>query len=189
MYPDTPKSSPSVLQEELHGKRVLIVGYGSIGRSIEERLAPFGVDILRVARTARDGVESISRLLDLLPFADIIVLIVPLTPETTGMIGHRELAAMKQGALLVNAARGSIVQTDALIAALESRRIRAVVDVTDPEPLPQDHPLWSAPNLFITPHVAASSDQFLPRAIDFVSGQIARYINGEPLLNIVTGDY
>jgi len=189
MYPDAPPSLPPVLQEELSGKRVMIVGYGSIGRSIEERLLPFGVDIIRVARTGRDDVESISRLLDLLPLADIVVLIVPLTPETTGMIGERELAAMKQGALLVNAARGPVVRTDALLAALESRRIRAVVDVTDPEPLPQGHPLWTAPNLFITPHVAASSNMFLPRAIDFAAGQIARYIKGEPLVNIVTGHY
>ena len=189
MYPDAPKSLPPVLQEELHGKRVMIVGYGSIGRSIEERLAPFGVEIVRLARGPRDGVEGISRLLELLPAADIVVLIVPLTPETTGMIGEPELAAMKQGALLVNAARGPVVNTDALLAALESRRIRAVVDVTDPEPLPQGHPLWTAPNLFITPHVAASSSMFLPRAIDFAAGQIARYLKGEPLLNIVTGHY
>lgn len=189
MYPDAPKSLPPVLQEELHGKRVMIVGYGSIGRSIEERLAPFGVEIVRLARTPRDGVEGIPRLLELLPAADIVVLIVPLTPETTGMIGEPEFAAMKQGALLVNAARGPVVKTDALLAALESRRIRAVVDVTDPEPLPQGHPLWTAPNLFITPHVAASSNMFLPRAIDFAAGQIARYLKGEPLLNIVTGHY
>ena len=189
LHPDAPKSLPPVLQEELYGKRVMIVGYGSIGRSIEERLLPFGVDILRVARSPRDGVESISRLLDLLPAADIVVLIVPLTPETTGMIGERELAVMKQGALLVNAARGPVVQTDALLAALERRRIRAVVDVTDPEPLPARHPLWSAPNLFITPHVAASSAMFLPRAIEFAAGQISRYLQGEPLLNVVTGHY
>jgi phosphoglycerate dehydrogenase-like enzyme len=189
MYPDAPKSLPPVLQEELHGKCVMIVGYGSIGRSIEERLAPFGVEIVRVARNPRDGVEGISRLLELLPTADIVVLIVPLTPETTGMVGEAELATMKQGALLVNAARGPVVKSDALLAALESRRIRAVVDVTDPEPLPLGHPLWSAPNLFITPHVAASSNMFLPRAIDFAAGQIARYLKGDPLLNIVTGHY
>lgn len=189
MYPDAPKSLPPVLQEELFGKRVMIVGYGSIGRSIEERLAPFGVDIIRLARSARDHVESIDRLPDLLPSADIVVLIVPLTPETTGMIGERELSLMKQGALLVNAARGPVVKTDALLAALEGHRIRAVVDVTDPEPLPPGHPLWTAPNLFITPHVAASSNMFLPRAMDFAAGQIARYLKGEPLLNIVTGHY
>jgi len=189
LFPDTPASLPPVLQEELYGKRVMIVGYGSIGRSIEERLLPFGVDIVRVARTGRDGVEGIARLLNLLPAADVVVLIVPLTPETTGLIGERELAAMKQGALLINAARGSVVRTDPLLAALRAGHIRAVLDVTDPEPLPHDHPLWTAPNVFITPHVAASSGPFLPRAIDFVAAQISRYVKGEPLVNVVTGHY
>ncbi len=183
------KFLPPVLQEELFGKRVMIVGYGSIGRSIEERLTPFGVEIVRVARSARDGVESVDRLLDLLPDADVIVLIVPLTSETTGMIGERELTQMKQGALLINAARGPVVNTEALLAALEVGRIRAVLDVTDPEPLPEEHPLWKAPNLFITPHVAASSPMFLPRAIEFTAEQIGRYVKGEPLKNVVVGGY
>jgi phosphoglycerate dehydrogenase-like enzyme len=178
-----------VLQEELYGKRVLIVGYGSIGKSIEERLRPFEVEIVRVARSARDGVESIDRLPELLPQADIVVLIVPLTEETTGMIGAKELALMKQGALLVNAARGPVVQTDALLDALQSGRIRAAIDVTDPEPLPKGHPLWSAPNLLITPHVAGSSPRFVERAVTFAAAQVERYIKGEPLLNIVYGAY
>jgi phosphoglycerate dehydrogenase-like enzyme len=189
MFPSSSGSTSQVLQEELYGKRVMIVGYGSIGQSIEERLAPFGVQTVRVARRARDGVESVDRLLDLLPSADIVVLIVPLTPETTGMIGEKELAAMKQGALLVNAARGPVVKTEALLAALECRRIRAVVDVTDPEPLPENHPLWKAPNLFITPHVAATTPEFLPRAIAFIAGQLERYLKNEPLRNVVTGHY
>lgn len=180
---------PPVLQEELYGKRVMIVGYGSIGRSIEERLLPFGVDIVRVARSARPGVEPAERLLDLLPTADIIVLIVPQTPETRGMIGEREFAQMKQGALLVNAARGPVVQAPALLTALEKGRIRAALDVTDPEPLIADHPLWSAPNVFITPHVAASSPMLLPRAIAFAVEQVARYLKGEPLQNVVTESY
>ncbi|HEX3473056.1 MAG TPA: 2-hydroxyacid dehydrogenase [Silvibacterium sp.] len=189
MHRAEPKFSPPVLQEELFGKRVMIVGHGSIGRSIEELLTPFGVEIVRVARSARDGVENVDRLLDLLPDADVVVLIVPLTPETTGMIGERELARMKQGALLINAARGPVVNTDALLAALESGRIRAVLDVTDPEPLPEEHPLWKAPNLFITPHVAASSPMFLPRAMQFVAEQVGRYVKGEPLRNVVAGSY
>jgi phosphoglycerate dehydrogenase-like enzyme len=180
---------PPVLQEELYGKRVLIVGYGSIGRSIEERLRPFGVEITCVARTARPGVEPVSRLLDLLPSADIIVLIVPQTPETSGMFSEREFSLMKQGALLVNAARGPVVDTLALLDALNRKHIRAALDVTDPEPLPPDHPLWSAPNVFITPHVAASSPMLLSRAISFAAQQVARYIKGEPLENIVTGNY
>ena len=189
MFPDTPNSVPISLQEELYGKRVLIVGYGSIGASIEERLMPFGIEIARVARRARDGVSSIDSLLELLPAADIIVLIVPLTPETTGMIAEREFDAMKQGALLVNAARGPVVKTDALLATLQSGRIRAVLDVTDPEPLPHDHPLWKAPNVFITPHIGGTTPAFVPRALDFVSTQIERYMKGEPLVNIVTGHY
>ena len=123
------KFLPPVLQEELFGKRVMIVGYGSIGRSIEERLTPFGVEIIRVARRARAGARTlrVSTACSICcPDADVVVLIVPLTPETTGMIGERELAQMKQGALLVNAARGPVVKTDALLAALEAGRIRAV---------------------------------------------------------------
>jgi len=178
-----------VLQEELYGKRVMIVGYGSIGRSIEERLLAFGAEIVRVARQAREGVECVDRLLDLLPDADIVVLIVPLTEETTGMIGARELEKMKQGALLVNAARGPVVQTDALVAALQSGRIRAAVDVTDPEPLPKDHPLWSAPNLLITPHIAGSSPRSMERAIGFAAEQVERYLRGDELQNVVTGSY
>lgn len=180
---------PPVLQEELCGKQALIIGYGSIGRSIEERLVPFGVDIVRVARSARPGVEPVSRFLDLLPSADIIILIVPLTPETTGLIGARELDRMKQGALLVNAARGPVVDTNALLAALNNKKIRAALDVTDPEPLPADHPLWSAPNAFITPHVAASSPAMMQRAIAFAAQQVERYLAGQPLHNIVTGAY
>lgn len=182
-------SNPPVLQEELYGKRVLIVGYGSIGRSIEERLLPFGVTITRVARTEREGIAPVARLAELLPDADIVVLIVPQTEETRGMMGAKELSLMKRGALLVNAARGPVVDTDALITALESRRIRAALDVTDPEPLPAGHPLWTAPNVFITPHVAASSPMLLRRAITFAAQQAERYSRGEPLLNVVTGSY
>jgi phosphoglycerate dehydrogenase-like enzyme len=185
----TRENFPPVLQEELYGKRVMIVGYGSIGRSIEERLLAFGVDIVRVARRAHTGVEPVARLLDLLPTADIVVLIVPATPETTGMIGERELARLKPGALLVNASRGAVVDTQALLRALENGGLRAAIDVTDPEPLPEDHALWFAPNLIITPHVAASSPMFIPRAIAFAAGQVARYARGEPLQNIVTGSY
>lgn len=182
-------TSFKVLQEELYGKRVMIVGYGSIGKSIEERLLAFGAEIVRVARQAREGVESIDRLLELLPQVDVVVLIVPLTEETTGMIGAKELAKMKQGALLVNAARGPVVQTAALLEALQSGRIRAALDVTDPEPLPKDHPLWSAPNLLITPHIAGSSPMSMDRAVSFAAEQVGRYLRGEELQNIVTGHY
>ena len=129
------------------------------------------------------------KLPDLLPSADVVVLIVPFTRETTHMIGERELALMKQGALLVNAARGPVVNTEALLAALHQGRIRAAIDVTDPEPLPDGHPLWSAPNLLITPHVAGSTPMFMVRAMEFAASQIGRYLRGEPLENVVTGEY
>jgi phosphoglycerate dehydrogenase-like enzyme len=176
-----------VLGEDLAGKTVLIVGYGSIGAAIEARLAPFGVNMLRVARTAKTSPEvfAVSELQRLLPEADIVVLIVPLTTETRGMIGAAELALMKHGALLVNAARGPIVMTDALAAALKEHRIRAALDVTDPEPLPPEHSLWSAPNCLITPHVAASTPDFIHRAFRFGAEQVRRFIAGEPLENVV----
>jgi phosphoglycerate dehydrogenase-like enzyme len=189
LHPPVKQPYPNVLCEELHGQRVLIVGYGAIGRAIEDRLRPFGVDFVRVARTARDGIYGIGSLPDLLPTADIVVLIVPFTSETTSLIGAKELALMKQGALLVNAARGPVVNTDALLAALHSGRISAAIDVTDPEPLPNGHPLWSAPNLLITPHIASSTPMFMVRAMQFAASQIARYLRGEPLENVVTGEY
>jgi phosphoglycerate dehydrogenase-like enzyme len=178
---------PPVMLEELTGKTVLMVGYGAIGKEIERMLAPFHVELLRVARTVRTKpeVHAVSELDSLLPRAQVVILILPDTPESHGLIGERQLALMAQGALLVNAARGPIVQTDALVAALQSGRIRAAVDVTDPEPLPDGHPLWSCPNLLITPHVAGSSPQFAPRAIQTAAGELRRYIAGEPLQNVV----
>ena len=189
LHPPAIRPYPNILCEELHSQRVLIVGYGAIGRAIEERLQPFGASIVRVARTARDGVFGIDSLPELLPTADIVVLIVPFTTETTGMIGAKELALMKHGALLVNAARGPVVDTAALLEALHSGRIRAAIDVTDPEPLPDAHPLWSAPNLLITPHIASSTPRFMVRAMEFAASQIGRYLRGEPLENVVTGEY
>ena len=180
---------PPVLLEELHGQRVLIVGYGSIGEAIEQRLLPFGVQIDRVARCPRAGVFGVDKLPDLLPQADVVVLAVPQTSETAGMIGKEQIAAMKPGALLVNAARGPVVDTDALVAALEAGHIRAALDVTDPEPLPEGHPLWKAPNLLLTPHVAGSTPMFMTRAMRFAAEQIERYLKGDPLENVVTGEY
>ena len=137
---DTRPAIPPVMQEELTGKTVLLVGYGAIGKEIERMLAPFHVEMLRVARSARTEpeVHAVSELDSLLPRAEVVVLILPSTAETRGLIGRRQLALMRQGALLVNAARGPIVDTDALVEALNSGRIRAALDVTDPEPLPGD---------------------------------------------------
>jgi phosphoglycerate dehydrogenase-like enzyme len=178
---------PPVMQEELTGKTVLLVGYGSIGKEIERMLAPFTVELLRVARTARTEptVYAVSELEVLLPKADVVTLILPLTEESRGLIGSREFGLMRQGALLVNAARGPVVQTDALVEALNAGRIRAAVDVTDPEPLPVGHPLWSCPNLLLTPHVGGSSPQFAPRSVKTAENELRRYIAGEPLRNVV----
>jgi phosphoglycerate dehydrogenase-like enzyme len=167
----------TILAEDLSGKTVLILGYGSIGAAIEARLAPFGVTVLRVARTPKDQpqVHAVSELHALLPQADIVV-----------AIGAPEFALMKHGALLVNAARGPVVDTEALVEALEQGRIRAVVDVTDPEPLPAGHPLWSAPNCMITPHIGGSTPEFIHRAFRFGAQQVRRFAAGQPLENTVT---
>ena len=177
----------SVLSEDLAGKTVLIVGYGSIGAAIEARLVGFGVAVLRVARSARQTpeVKAIGELKGLLPVADIVVLITPLTPETRGLMGAEELALMKPGALLVNAARGPVVVTSALVEALGAGRIRAVLDVTDPEPLPAGHPLWTAPNCMITPHVGGSTPEFIRRSYGFGAEQVRRFVAGERLENLV----
>jgi phosphoglycerate dehydrogenase-like enzyme len=173
----------------LAGKSVLIVGYGSIGGAVERRLAGFEVEVRRVARREREGVAPASRLPGLLPTADVVVLLAPVTPETVGMVDAAFLARMKDGALLVNAARGSLVVTEALVAELERGRLRAAIDVTDPEPLPPGHPLWRLPNVLITPHVAASTPISATRAVAFVRAQAIRYIRGEELLNVVSAAY
>ena len=184
---DTRPLYPPVMLEELTGKTVLLVGYGAIGKEIERMLAPFHVQMLRVARTARSEpeVHAVADLDSLLPRAEVVILILPCTPESRALIGSRQLALMRQGALLVNAARGPIVDTDALVEALQAGRVRAALDVTDPEPLPDGHPLWSCPNLLLTPHVAGSSPQFAPRSLQTAAGELRRYINGEPLHNVV----
>jgi phosphoglycerate dehydrogenase-like enzyme len=168
---------------------VLIVGGGSIGTAIARRLAPFEVPVTLVARRGRPGVYAVSELPSLLPAADVVVLSVPLTEETTGMVDARFLAALPDGALVVNAARGPVVDTPALTAELATGRIGAALDVTDPEPLPADHPLWTMPNVLMTPHVAGSVRGLLPRAYRLVGEQVRRYVAGEPLVNVVVEGY
>ena len=178
---------PPVMQEELTGKTVLLVGYGAIGKEIERMLEPFRVELLRVARTPRTEpeVHSVQELNRLLPKAQVIILIVPSTAETRHLIDAPRLALMQQGTLLVNAARGPVVDTDALVAALEGGKVRAAVDVTDPEPLPSEHPLWRCPNLLLTPHIGGSTPQFSPRALATAAAELRRYMRGEPLRNVV----
>ncbi|MEU9213338.1 2-hydroxyacid dehydrogenase [Streptomyces sp. NPDC048415] len=174
----------------LADKSVLIVGYGSIGSAIEDRLAPFELArVARVARskrtTARGLVHPLTELPALLPEADIVVLSTPLTDSTRGLVNSDFLARMKDGALLVNVARGPVVDTKALLAELESGRITAALDVTDPEPLPAGHPLWHAPGLLISPHVGGPTSAFLPRAKRLLVDQLHRFVNREPLRNVV----
>lgn len=174
----------------LADKSVLIVGYGSIGAAIEDRLTPFEcARIARVARSARTTergpVHALDDLPALLPEADIVVLSTPLNPSTQGLAGADFLAAMPDGALLVNVARGGVVDTKALLAELESGRLRAALDVTDPEPLPAGHPLWHAPHVLITPHVGGSTSAFLPRAKRLLAAQLNSFAAGEPVRNVV----
>ncbi|MFD7866856.1 2-hydroxyacid dehydrogenase [Streptomyces sp. NPDC057682] len=174
----------------LADKSVLIVGYGSIGSAIEDRLVPFEcARVARVARsartTARGPVHTLDDLPALLPEADIVILSTPLNPSTQGLVGADFLAAMRDGALLVNVARGGVVDTKALLSELDSGRLHAALDVTDPEPLPSGHPLWHAPNVLITPHVGGSTSAFRPRAKRLLAGQFGRFAAGEPLHNVV----
>jgi phosphoglycerate dehydrogenase-like enzyme len=171
--------------EPVGGKHVLIVGYGDIGAAVERRLAGWDVTVERVARHARDGVHAISELPELLKKADVVVILVPVTDETRQLVNKDFLRAMKDGALLVNAARGVIVDTEALLEALTSGRIRAALDVTDPEPLPEGHPLWQAPGLLLTPHVGGAINESRERAYQVVSEQLARLAAGEPLRNVI----
>jgi phosphoglycerate dehydrogenase-like enzyme len=172
------------LPRELQGDTVLIVGFGSIGRDVERLLEPFGVTVIGVARNARDGVHGVAELPALVARADALVVLAPMTSETTGLVDAGLLARMRDGALLVNAGRGRVVDTDALVAELGSGRLRAVLDVVDPEPLPDDHPLWDLA-LAITPHNAGDTAAADERAARFGAEQLARYARGEPLLNVV----
>ncbi|MEU7027198.1 2-hydroxyacid dehydrogenase [Streptomyces sp. NPDC015232] len=174
----------------LADKSVLIVGYGSIGAAIEDRLVPFEcARITRVARsartTARGPVLPLTELAAELPRADVVVLSTPLTPETRQLAGADFLARMKDGALLVNVARGPVVDTAALLKEVESGRIRAALDVTDPEPLPAGHPLWHAPGVLVSPHVGGSTSAFMPRAKRLIAAQVSRFAAGEELVNTV----
>lgn len=179
----------NVQGDDLEDKVVLVVGAGDLGEKTARRLEGFGAVPVLVAHSARDGVHATSELPDLLPDADVVVLTVPLTPDTEGMVDAEFLASMKDGALLVNVARGKVVHTDALLAELTSERLRAALDVVEPEPLPEDHPLWSAPGVLITPHAAGSVRRSGERAYALVRAQLERFVKGEELENVVTGAY
>ncbi len=174
----------------LADRSVLIVGYGSIGAAIDDRLAPFEcARVARVARSARTTergpVHALTDLPALLPDADVVILSTPLTEETHHLADAGFLARMKDGALLVNVARGPVVDTKALLAEAASGRLKAALDVTDPEPLPAGHPLWHAPGVLISPHVGGSTSAFMPRAKRLMADQLTRFTAGEPLRNVV----
>lgn len=169
----------------LADSRVLLVGHGSIGKAIERQLLAAEAVVVPVASTARPGVHGIAELPELLGEADIVVLILPDTEATRGIIGAKELAALPKDALVVNVGRGTAIDTDALLDEVSTGRIRAALDVVDPEPLPRDHPLWTAPGVILTPHIAGGSASFYPRAKRLVEEQLRRFAAGEELLNLV----
>lgn len=175
--------------ETLLDKKVLVIGAGDLGTELKRRLDACDARTTLVGVHARDGVHGIDEVADLLGSHDAVVLMVPLTPATTGMVDAAFLSRMRDGAVLVNAARGKVVDTDALVAELSNGRLRAALDVTEPEPPPADHPLWTAPNLLLTPHVAASVEGYQSRAYAIAAAEIARYAAGEALHNVVRGDY
>lgn len=173
----------------LADKRVLVLGAGGVSREICRRLEPFGVEITRVARSARTdefgAVHSVTELTELLPAADVVVLAVLLSEQTRGMVDEHFLSLMKDDSLLVNVARGAVVNTDDLVAALAPGRIMAALDVTDPEPLPASHALWNSPRTLITPHLGGDTGAFKPRIERLLRQQIERAARGETLLNVI----
>lgn len=169
--------------DSLADSRVVIVGAGGIGSALARRLDGFECDVIMVGRTPRPGVRGRDELPSILPDADVVVLALPLDDDTRGMVNAEFLARMPDGALLVNVARGGIVRTDAMLA--EAGRLRFALDVTDPEPLPPDHPLWTAPGVFITPHVGGNTSAFLPRIGRLVADQIERWQSGAALANVI----
>ncbi|GAB3595295.1 2-hydroxyacid dehydrogenase [Angustibacter peucedani] len=178
----------------LADRRVLVVGFGGVGRAVAQRVLPFETSVTGVASRARpDGVpglpgvpvHGVDELPALLPDHDVVVLTVPLDDRTRGLVDADFLAAMPDGALLVNVARGPVVDTDALLAELSSGRLLAALDVTDPEPLPPDHPLWTAPGVLVSPHVGGATSAFRPRAVQMLRDQLTRLSTGEPLRGIV----
>jgi phosphoglycerate dehydrogenase-like enzyme len=171
----------------LADRTVLVVGYGAVGAAVGRRLDGFECEVLAVARRAREGVAGLAELPALLPRADVVVLTLPLTEDTRGIVDAAFLARMRDGALLVNVGRGALVDTAALVAELGTGRLRAALDVTDPEPPPPGHPLWSAPGLLISPHVGGNTSAFLPRAMRLLRDQLERYAADRPLLNVVAG--
>jgi len=176
-------------QPGLQGSNVVLVGVGGVGAATARRLAPFEVSLTLVARTARESdlghVHGMDELPAILPTADVLILAVPLTADTTGLVSTAMLSHLQPGAVVVNVSRGAVIDTDALVEAVRTRGIRAAIDVTDPEPLPADHPLWSLPGVIITPHVGGDTGA-MDRHVDrLLRDQVARLVAGEPLEHVV----
>jgi phosphoglycerate dehydrogenase-like enzyme len=171
--------------DALVGKRVLVLGAGDIGSRIATAVVAFGAQATMVARTARDGVQAMTELPALLPEHDVVAVAVPHTDETHHLVDAAFLAALPDGALVVNVARGAIVDTGALLAELTAGRLHAFLDVTDPEPLPPEHPLWDAPNLLLTPHVGGGTRDWERRGYQLVRDQLLRHVRGDELQNVV----
>jgi len=173
----------------LADRNVLVIGWGGVGRAVAQRLEGFECSVTAVGTRARvqDGVEvhAVDELPELLPLHDVVVLACPLTDATRGLVDHEFLTAMPEGALLVNVARGPVVDTDALVEELRTERIRAALDVTDPEPLPCDHELWSVPGVVITPHIGGNSTAFRPRMVALLREQLTRLVAGQEPVNVV----
>ncbi|WP_417554916.1 2-hydroxyacid dehydrogenase [Microbacterium sp.] len=183
-----------VFAESLADRRVLLVGFGGVGKAIARRLAPFEVELTALARSARTehveglgevAVHGIDELEALLPAAEIVMASLPDNAETHHLFDTAMIARMAPNALLVNVGRGPLIDSDALLTALKEGRIRAASDVFEPEPLPAGHPLWTAPNLLITPHGGGASTAMNPRMARLVRTQIERMLAGEPPVNVV----
>ncbi len=169
----------------LYGKEIAIIGAGSVAQRLKSMLAPFECKVTMFGQSARDGVEAISTAQATIGKFDCVVLLVPLTSETRNLVDSAFLAAMKDGALLVNVARGAVLNTEALCAELKRKRLFAALDVTDPEPLPKEHPLWELKNCTVVPHVGGDSTAFEPQAHAFLAEQFHRMAQGQQPINII----
>lgn len=182
--------APALLSS-LADRTVLLIGYGGVGQAIEARLRPFEVTTVRVARTARSDergtIHAITSVRELLPLADIVVVAVPLTDDTTHLVNNEFLSLMPDHSLLVNIARGKVADTEALLSHARAGRLRLALDVTDPEPLPDGHPLFALTNVLITPHVGGATTAMLPRVKHLLNEQFARMLRGDEPMNVVLG--
>ncbi|HUW88280.1 MAG TPA: 2-hydroxyacid dehydrogenase [Candidatus Paceibacterota bacterium] len=169
----------------INDRKIGIVGFGAIGQTIARNLSGFDVEVIGFSRSGRDGAVKIKNFDDYLPSLDVVILIMPLNDESHRFFDARRFALLKTGALLINVARGAIIDTDALLAELRTGRITVALDVTDPEPLPPDHPLWKEAGVFITPHVGGNSSAFEPRARRLIESQLIRLAASQPLENVV----